>query len=638
MENILRELIAVDDPLPGSYLARVNSVTPRTTREDVKTANDWLAGNGAEIVTLMGKGYKLEIKDDPLFREFLKKEHEQNEGVTSPVPNSPEDRVGYLLKRLLLSEVYVKLDDLAEEMFISKSTIQNDLKEVKELLARYDISLESRPNYGLKVKGDEVKLRFCLSEHLFNRVKTDAEFSIDSISQSDRDAVSEIIMRKIDRNQITLSDIAMNNLLIHIMIAYQRIRSGNYVRIYQDDLQEIEGQEQYEVAAEIVNEVERTLHVDFPDVEIAYIALHLLGTKLLSQSSEVTEQVMDEEIMELVHVILHQLEEKLSLDIKEDKELIVALRLHLKPAINRFKYGMNIRNPMLEDIKKNYPLAFEAGVVSGIIIEEHTGIRVDENEVGYLALHFGAAIERLKLEIGPKKCLIVCASGMGTAKLIQYKLKAYFGQNLEISGTTECYKLNQYDLDQIDFVVSSVPIREVAIPVIEVNAILNEGDLLRIEEAVVGRKGPFTSYVKEDLVYLQKDLSSKQEVLEFMSGELVERGLVEDTFLNAVCEREEVAPTSFGNLVAIPHPITPQSNRTFLSICTLKKPIIWYEKSVQFICFLCVKKDSQEDLQVLYEWLGKIIDSQSTVHQLIKAGTYREFIKVFDKQNISLKH
>ena len=74
---------------------------------------------------------------------------------------------------------------------------------------------------------------------------------------------------------------------------------------------------------------------------------------------------------------------------------------------------------MLSAIKENYPLAFEAGVIAGIVIKEQTGIDIHENEIGYLALHFGAAIERRKTERPPKRCLIVCASGAGSAQLLR---------------------------------------------------------------------------------------------------------------------------------------------------------------------------------------------------------------------------
>src|SRR5699024_11482168 len=74
-----------------------------------------------------------------------------------------------------------------------------------------------------------------------------------------------------------------------------------------------------------------------------------------------------------------------------------------------------------------------------LAIEKHTGTKIDENEVGYLALHIGAAIERRKLKSGPKRCLIVCASGLGTAQLISYKLKSHFGKSLDVEiGRASC--------------------------------------------------------------------------------------------------------------------------------------------------------------------------------------------------------
>lgn len=35
-------------------------------------------------------------------------------------------------------------------------------------MCKYDIFLEKCFNYGLKVKGDEMKMRFCMFEYIFN--------------------------------------------------------------------------------------------------------------------------------------------------------------------------------------------------------------------------------------------------------------------------------------------------------------------------------------------------------------------------------------------------------------------------------------------------------------------------------------
>ena len=90
------------------------------------------------------------------------------------------------------------------------------------------------------------------------------------------------------------------------------------------------------------------------------------------------------------------------------------------------------------------------------------------------------------------------------------------------------------------------------------------------------------------------------------------------------------APTAFGNFVAIPHPITPESQETFISICTLENPILWKDKPVQLVCLLCVKKESTEDLQSMYELLGEVINNKLIVQHLIKADTYDNFMSVLD--------
>ncbi|MFD1067634.1 BglG family transcription antiterminator [Oceanobacillus locisalsi] len=631
MKTILRELMAAETPVTGKYFATVNHVTDRTTREDMKTLSGLLQVHGATIESLKGKGYQLTIIDEQHFRNFLKEISSYDQSIGECVPRTPEERIKYIIIRLLLNQNYMKLDHLAEEMYISRSSIQNDLKHVKVILSSYELSIDVRPNYGLKIKGNEMKIRFCMSEYIFNRNEEIGEqcgdLYLKNFDQKLLDDFLQIILNQINFHQITLSDIALNNLLVHIVIAYRRIKSGNYVELYNMDVQDILKQKEYKVAREIINEIEEKLGVTFPQAEVAYIALHLLGTKMLSQANDVVDEIIDENIQCYVSNALNQIDQEFNLEIKDDRELIFGLSLHLKPAVNRYKYGMNIRNPMLEEIKKNYPLAFEAAISAGMTIGQEMGAEIDENEVGYIALHIGAAIERKKLMSGAKRCLIVCASGFGTAQLIYYKLKNQFGKELDVAGTTEYYKLHDYNLNDIDFIVSSIPISDnISVPVIQVNAILGENDLMKIGQFIDKKNLSINTYFDEKLTFIRKKFQTMDEVLGFLNDELIQKGLVDETFIEAVYEREEIAPTSYGNLVAIPHPITPKTEKTFLTVCTLEKPIKWRGKLVQFVCLLCVKTGSQEDLQEMYEILGKIIDNSVIVKRLIKARNYKEFI------------
>ncbi|MFS8513542.1 MAG: BglG family transcription antiterminator [Planifilum fulgidum] len=509
---------------------------------------------------------------------------------------------------------------------------------VKERLGKYDIRLISRPHYGLKVVGREMKLRFCMADTLFSRKDrwhTAQDSPLLPLPREELERIRQIILKHIQAYHITISDISVHNLQMHIAIACRRIRSGNRVTLYPADLKEIINQREYEVAGRIVRDVEDAFGLSFPREEIAYVAIHLLGTKMTMPDEGGTlppEQVVDEKILQLVRAALDKIESELEIDLKQDRKLIMDLALHLKPAIHRYKYGMNIRNPMLEDIKKHYPLAFEAGVIAGMALEEETGIKISEDEVGYLALHLGVAIERKKSTTAPKRCLIVCASGLGTAQLIYYKLKNRFGSRLDVVGTTEYYNLHRWDLRDIDFVISSIPISEsLPVPVVEVSAVIGNPDLSRIESYILERKSRPIHYFRKDLLFLGRRFSSREEVLSFMHEQLREKDMVDPDFLEGIHDREKVAPTAYGNLVAVPHPITPRSDQTFIAACTLEKPVVWGNSPVQLVCVLSVKRESQEDLQSLYELLGRIIESPALVRSLLKARSVETFVGVLEK-------
>ncbi|MFD0051246.1 BglG family transcription antiterminator [Actinomycetes bacterium NPDC127524] len=636
MTSILRELLKAETFVTSEYLAQVLTVTSRTIRSDIKELEAIVADYGASIKSIRGTGYQLDIHDDQYFRQLLNKIGEQEKDKYDGIPTLPEDRVRYIIKRLLLAEGYIKLDEIAEELFISRSTLQNNLKNVKNVFQRYGITLVKRPNYGLKVSGDEFKLRLCISDHLFEKFKNDIELAYSDLpiyTKEDLNFIRKVILNQINSNNISLSDIGLNNLLIHIVIAFQRIKSGKYVTLYCNDLLELKKEKQHQVAEEIVKEIERELNVRFPEQEVAYITIHLLGTKMVTEMQlyeSTFHGLMDIQIDTVVNKMLKKIDHELILGIKEDKELFVAICLHLKPAIHRFHFGINLANPLLEDIKASYPVAFQAAVIAGTVLKQELKIDINENEMGYLALHFGAAIENAKKAEKAKRCLIVCASGVGSARLLVSKIRSKFGDKIEIVGTTDYYKLHLISLHAIDFIISTIHIpNDLPIPVIQVHTILGGGDFEKIETILTQRNNQKVPFIKEELVFLHQLFETRDEVLDFLCKKLQSLRLVDEIFLESVLARERLSPTSYGNFVAIPHPMTPQTETTFWAICTLNKTIDWGGKRVQFICLLSVEKNSGNDLQNMYDYLIELIDDSQVVQQLNKCKTYKEFEAIF---------
>ncbi|GEM05298.1 putative licABCH operon regulator [Halolactibacillus miurensis] len=631
---ILKELIGSDVSLTSQTLAHILDVSSRTVRDDIKELDQTLTNNGATITSTRGKGYTLTIQDDASFRHFLKNHvYEQHANDFS----QPDQRVAYLIERFLLAESHIKTDDLMDEMHVSRSTIQNDLRQVKEQLNSYKLTLLHKPNYGMKLVGSEVKRRFALSQFIFDQrdvretmVWKKQLTELTHVTEQQIQSLWALLIDTTKRHHISLSDIALNNLFIHMAIAYKRIKDGHEIDFLQHDLTDIQAEHEYTVAEEVVKKSEHILNITFPETEVCYIAIHLLGTKIVThrhQTEEDLKQWLPSDIVIVTERMLQMIEDKLSLSIQHDRELILGLGLHLKPAMNRFKYGMNVRNPMLEDIKTSYPLAFEAGIIAGVALEETLDVSIDENEIGYLALHIGAAIERQKLKHKPLSCFIVCASGLGSAQLIKYKLQSMFGSKINILGTTEFYKIDQLPFNAIDLIISSVPIQQdLPVPVVEVNAILTDQDINQVETYFKADYKELLQYIDQHAIFLKQSLDTKEAALSFLYKQLKAPLQLPNDYLIHVFEREKIAPTAYGNLIAIPHPITAQTKETHVSMMTLDKPIEWGDKRVQFIILLNVSKDSQEDLQSLYSFITKLVENKKHIQRLIQIDTLPAFI------------
>lgn len=302
--------------------------------------------------------------------------------------------------------------------------------------------------------------------------------------------VKEIIVDKVNNYKIEISDISLDNLAIHLIIACKRIEEGFLI-----DNPSVHLKEDYPfekiVSQEIVKEIEDFTGLEFPDSEINYVIIHLVGTKLLPKES-LSEYSKLDEVGTIVRCILNRLKNESNWDFNGDVEFIQALTLHIRPAMNRIRYKMNIRNPLLKEIKINFPAAFEGALIASKCINNFLDLEVGEHEVAFIALHIGAALERMKSKNKKvKRVILVCASGVGSAKLLYYRLINLFENKIHVVNTISYYKLAETDLSSIDLVISTIPIKEnIGIPVHVVKTFLDDTDLDQIRNLLSSSEQP----------------------------------------------------------------------------------------------------------------------------------------------------
>ncbi|PKG21604.1 BglG family transcription antiterminator [Niallia nealsonii] len=631
-KEILLSLIKSNEPVTAEWIGKGIGVSDRTVRTEIKGLQSECQVLGVSIESIRGKGYKLEITDYQLFEKELNSLAEAATHGEQTNFSEQSNRITYILKRLLLGKESIKVENFEDEMFVSKPTIQSDLKIVREILETYELKLVTRPYYGTRVEGDEYMKRLCCSNYILSR-NSDLNIDNNSFQILNRELfekVKEIIIKKVNYYKIEISDISLDNLATHITIACKRIEEGFVIENLEHDLTRKYPFEKI-VANEIVREVEKFSGFIFPESEIDYIIVHLLGTKLL-QKDTLTEFSEFDDLGSIIQCMLERLQAELNWDFQDDIEFIQAITLHIRPAMNRLRYKMNIRNPLLKEIKMKYPSAFEGAVIASKCIEEYLSLEVGEHEIAYIALHIGVALERMKTRQKKiKRVIVVCASGVGSAKLLFYRLQNLFKDELEIIASTNYYQLKEYDLSSVDFIISTIPIKEyIGIPVQVVNTFLGEEDIKHIRDNLfLTKKGEESIYLDESRVFIHKDFEDKESVIQFMCNELYKQGIVSKDYIKLVLERETLAPTSFGNLVAIPHPLTPTTDNTFWTVCTLKRPIEWDQHHMaQFICLLNIRKGPKGDLDGMYEKLIAILEDKSAVKKIVKSESAKEIIQI----------
>ncbi|HBF77525.1 MAG TPA: PTS sugar transporter, partial [Clostridiaceae bacterium] len=553
-KQILLFLTKFKGILTAKRISEELGVSDKTVRNDIKVLQGESQKIGAKIQSISGKGYKLEIINAEQFLKFYCQSFDKDKEISNDFTDQ-DNRVNYIIKRFLLAKGYIKMEDLENEMFVSKSTLRNDLKIVRQILDSYELNIINRPYYGTKIEGDEYMKRMCLSNLLLDN-STNMFTEYNKLQSYDKDLfnkIKDIAIKKLKDYQIEISDVSLDSLAKHIAIACKRIKEGFIIgslNIHSN----IECTFEKNVAKEIVKEVESYTNLKFPETEIDYITVQLLCTKLLSEKAY-TEY--SGEISKIVDDIIEQLREKFHWDFRNNFEFIQGLTLHLRPAVNRILFQFHIKNPLLDEIKLKCPRAFEGAIVASKCIESYIHKEVDMNETAYIALHIEAALERMEGNKSVKKrVLVVCATGMGSAKILYNRLQKVFGDHIEIVDTISCYNLESYDLSSIDMIISTIPIEDKwGVPVQKVDIFLSDKDVKGIKEKLFSNKVDMHLLLNSSRVFIHKDINNKKGVIQYLCSELEKQGLVSHNYESFVLERENVASTSFENLVALPHPM-----------------------------------------------------------------------------------
>lgn len=631
-------------------------LSDRTVRSYIKRLQKILLENGAEIIAKSGQGYMFKINQEFKFNTFLQQYKNNLINKQNFIINDQKDREYYILKKLLIENKYILIDDLCEELFICRSTLSNDFLQIKKNLSLYNLSIKYKVKKGLYVEGDEKEKRnFIISYFFESNLSNSINKYVDNTLFSNNinlDKIMEIILNECRKEDFKLSDYVIQNLILYFALMVNRIKNGFTLTSIEVD-KSIENKKEFIVAYNILKCISEINDIKFSKEEIYYIALNLKS----KNSSEFVNNNFDftdkEKIRRELINILDEIENDTGYFIKDDQQFINSFLVHFYKLRMRLKNGIKLENPLLNEIKETHMKTFSKtkNYFSNMPILK--GYNISDSEWAYIYLHFMAAIERCK-DNKKFNVLVICATGYGSSQMLSIRLKKEFGKHINIVDIIGYYEITDQKLEGIDFIISSIDLYSIVfnIPIINVSVFLNdfevnkiklfiESNMLRRFEENENSKRKLLSekirlfeefFFEECFITLNK-VDSKQNIINALLTLLQKREdeCYYDVMINQIKQRERMSCVVFSEDIAVPHPAKSVGKKTQVAVAIVKQGVRWDDrfKNIKYIFLVSPSKTENYDLIKITEAIVSLIENDKIKNKLLKCNNFNEFKEVF---------
>lgn len=613
--KILKKL-QTNEYVKSNDFEQLLEVSNKTARKMIFQLDDKLKDYGAHIESKSGQGYLLKIEDVNLFDSLFDDQSESVEDLDS--------RWEYIVKLFIDNDDYIKIDDIADYLFLTRKVVSNSIKKAEIYLNNYNLTLERKSHYGIRLVGEEIDKRRCMTSIAKNKVFLKLDEKLVTI-------VNYIFIKY----NIAMSQVARDSFIIHVQYSVDRIKEGKIVRVNKNLLtykDEKFFQTSLFIARELTKLLEDEYSIKFPEEEIYIIAVHITNKKFYE---EITGNViLDQEVKNLVDEILESIKYTYRLDFTSDLDIYTMLIKHMIPLRMRIADGSNLKNPLLNDIQIKYPFAMT--IANGInpIIEKHFSKKISSDELSYIAIAIQLAIKKNQTKDNRKKnILIVCGSGNISSKLFEYRFLEAFENSIANSEVCSYPELLDYNLEHIDYIFSTVPIDiNLPIPVYEIGGLeLTEKNSIEIKKMFDVNDTPLLNKFSKQLFFTHMMVNTKEELLSIMCEKSRIEKQLPQNFYELVMKREAMLQTAYGNYVALPHPYRTVSKETFICSALLEKAIDWGGEEVKAVFLVAVSDKKDENLEDFYDNFFEFVLDKENIRQLLENQQYETLIELIRK-------
>jgi lichenan operon transcriptional antiterminator len=631
--SLIHYLCDASHAVTSKQLAMQLGISVRTIKNYVNTLNT-LANE--KMIISSHAGYRIHKK---IAMQLL-------DNNTNDIPQTSEERGFYIIKQLLINHAsHVNIFDLCEELYVSYSTLKNDLIRMNVSFSNFHISF-SCENDMIILKGTEKNKRRLVSYVIFEETNN-TFMSIENIRDvfgfTDIEKISFIILSTFKKYNYYLNEFSKMSLLLHIVIMINRMKEGNIVSSMTENFI-IEDPIEHDLVYELCNCFEKDFSITFNQSEQfeIYMLFKTNANCPIPSNQKTLQRMVDKTIMKLAKDMVEKINELYYIDLSHENFLI-PFTLHLNNLIVRAKNNSYTKNPMTQNIKVSCPTVYDIAIYISLELMEKYNIQIIEDEVTFLALHIGSEIERQKTNEEKIKCLLLCPEYMNMNAQIYNQLLLEFSHQIDIIKTiTTVDELAMYDFDMC---ITTIPVA-IKMPneVILVSPFMQQQDKNKIYDTI-GKvnhyrksqilKHNFSDFFNASLFVTDTSINNKDEIIHILADKMLEMHYVDETFEEKVHIRENAASTAFDQ-IAIPHAMKMEALKTSIGVCISKKGIRWNNRTVHIVLLLAINKADKRIFHDLYEILVELFNNNTIINLVKECKTFTDFENVITVTNTQI--
>ncbi|MDT2572251.1 helix-turn-helix domain-containing protein [Enterococcus raffinosus] len=589
------------DRLSLNELQKITDTSAQTTKKAIQLLNDQM--EQIAVIEEKDTSYSLKVMDSQQFSEIMNGSLKQQTDF-----NSSTKRIAVLIDCFMKQEGYIVIDDLSEVLGVSRSTVNKDLRNLKQLMTRYQISLIGTPNKGLKIAGTESQLRLLYLHHAYDYLEQ-PPLTEDLLQSIDEIALS----KKLDFRTLGLLQKTIN-------LTIQRIRSGKplvqavayYVNYFSDD----------SLLEELFVNLATDYHLTISKFDFDFLCfpLNIFNNNLVPE-----DQADTPEVKTLFDYMMNQINEAVIINLDQE-ELFRNMRAHFMFLINRLIFQVETYDIFREEFKQKHAFAHELAEIGIAALANYLQKPFQRAELSYLAIYFELA---LKLDTQPKmkEIAVVCNTGKGTALMIKRQLATVLGPNIRIAHYSE-EEYETKDLDRYFAVFTTVPLKhtKTTTAIIKLTDLFNENWLLSEWKRIVASKAATFEHIQFSFEQLDKQLAYEENLILLLEKLRVQQ-LIDDSFRDYILTKAQEESAIIDNGIAFPHGINRQSEEILVTIGIY--PDGCSTEDIELIFMVAIPENLtlavEEELLSFYDTIFVISSSETLREQVKQIQTKEEY-------------